>query len=160
MATAKGIVTKVKNVVTEFFSPGEASKSPSRVAAGKKAAKTRARKAAANKAVTTKVSKAAAKKAVQTKVRKAAKKKVAPTRANAAAGATKKVAAKKAPAAKRELIAPKGDKRFIRRDATGRIKESDDVGRSLSQDVRKAAKTATKPGQGDKGDRKPPKRAE
>ena len=28
---------------------------------------------------------------------------------------------------KRELIAPRGDKRYIRRDAKGRIKESDDV---------------------------------
>ncbi len=33
-------------------------------------------------------------------------------------------------AAKRELIAPKGDKRFIRRRADGTIKESDDVGRA------------------------------
>ena len=56
--------------------------------------------------------------------------------------------------AKRELIEPhKGDKRYIRRDENGRIKESDDVSRSLSQDVRKSAKTKTKPGQGDKGDR-------
>jgi hypothetical protein len=46
--------------------------------------------------------------------------------------ATKKAAKK--PAAKRELIAPRGDKRYIRRDAAGRIKESDDVSRSLSQD--------------------------
>ena len=37
---------------------------------------------------------------------------------------------------KRELIAPKGDKRFIRRDEKGRIKESDDVGRSLTADRR------------------------
>jgi hypothetical protein len=55
--------------------------------------------------------------------------------------------------AKRELIAPKGDKRYIRRDATGRIKESDDVGRSLTQDRKRKAKTIAKPGQGDKGDR-------
>jgi hypothetical protein len=55
---------------------------------------------------------------------------------------------------KRELIAPRGDKRFIRRDAKGRIKESDDVGRSLSQDRRRKAKTVAKPGQGDRGDRK------
>jgi hypothetical protein len=34
--------------------------------------------------------------------------------------------------AKRELIAPRGDKRYIRRDAKGRIKESDDVSRSGS----------------------------
>jgi hypothetical protein len=33
-------------------------------------------------------------------------------------------------AAKRELIAPKGNKRFIRRRADGTIKESDDVGNS------------------------------
>jgi hypothetical protein len=56
-------------------------------------------------------------------------------------------------AAKRELMTPKGDKRYVRRDAKGRIREVDDVGRSLSQDRRrKARKTATK-GQGDKGDR-------
>ena len=36
----------------------------------------------------------------------------------------------------------------------GKFKESDDVGRSLSQDVRKKAKTVVKAGQGDKGDRK------
>jgi len=57
-------------------------------------------------------------------------------------------------AAKRELIAPKGDKRYIRRDEKGRIKESDDVGRSLAADRRTKAKTVAKPGQGDKGDRK------
>jgi hypothetical protein len=65
-----------------------------------------------------------------------------------------KRAAKKS-AAKRELIAPRGDKRYIRRDAEGRIKKSDDVGRSLSQDRRKKAKKAAKPGQGDRGDRRP-----
>jgi hypothetical protein len=57
-------------------------------------------------------------------------------------------------ASKRELIAPKGDKRFIRRDSKGRIKESDDVGRSLAADRRKKSKTVAKPGQGDKGDRR------
>ena len=69
--------------------------------------------------------------------------------------ATKKAAKKKA--SKRELIAPRGDKRYIRRGAKGRIKETDDVGRSLSQDRRRKAKTAAKAGQGDRGDRKPPK---
>ena len=69
---------------------------------------------------------------------------------------TKKSAAKKAPA-KRELIAPRRDKRYIRRDPKGRIKESDDVGRSLSQDRRRKAKTTAKAGQGDRGDRKPAK---
>jgi len=57
-------------------------------------------------------------------------------------------------ASKRELISPKGDKRLIRRDEKGRITESDDLGRSLSQDVRKSAKTVVKSGHGDRGDRK------
>ena len=56
---------------------------------------------------------------------------------------------------KRELIEPhKGDKRYVRRDERGRIKESDDVGRSLTADRRTKAKTVSKPGQGDRGDRK------
>ena len=54
----------------------------------------------------------------------------------------------------RELIEPnEGDKRFVRRDDEGKFTESqDDVGRSLSQDVRKDAETKVKPGQGDRGD--------
>ena len=63
-------------------------------------------------------------------------------------------------AKKRELLEPHpGDKRFIRRDALGRIKESADVGRSLTQDRKRKAKSVAKPGQGDHGDRKPAKRA-
>jgi hypothetical protein len=57
-------------------------------------------------------------------------------------------------AGKRELIDTGTDKRYVRRNAKGQFTESDDVGRSLSQDVRKKAKTAVKSGQGDKGDRK------
>jgi len=58
-------------------------------------------------------------------------------------------------AAKRELIEPhKGDKRYVRRDAQGRFKEVEDVGRSLTQDRKRTAKTTSKPGQGDRGDRK------
>jgi hypothetical protein len=58
-------------------------------------------------------------------------------------------------AGKRELIEPhKGDKRYVRRDENGRFTESDDVSRSLSQDVRRKATTVAKPGHGDKGDRK------
>ncbi|HVF29673.1 MAG TPA: hypothetical protein VNA22_01835 [Pyrinomonadaceae bacterium] len=53
----------------------------------------------------------------------------------------------------RELIDTGDDKRFVRRDEQGRFSESDDVGRSLSQDVRKDAKTKVKPGEGDRGDR-------
>ena len=71
---------------------------------------------------------------------KAAKKKTA-----------KKGTAKKG-ASKRTLISPKGDKRYIRRDAKGRITESDDQSRSLSQDRIKAARKKSKPGQGDRGD--------
>ena len=56
-------------------------------------------------------------------------------------------------AAKRELIAPRGDKRFVRRSKTGQFTESDDQGRSLSSDVRRKAKTRSKSGQGDRGDR-------
>lgn len=54
----------------------------------------------------------------------------------------------------RELIDTGTDKRFVRRDEGGRFKESDDVGRSLAQDVRKKAKTSARKGQGDRGDRK------
>ena len=54
---------------------------------------------------------------------------------------------------KRELIAPKGDKRYVRRDERGRFEESDDASRSLASDVRQRAKTKAKSGQGDRGDR-------
>jgi len=60
--------------------------------------------------------------------------------------------AKKRPA-KRTLIDTGMDKRFVRRGAAGRFNASDDVGRSLTQDRRKKAKTKVKSGQGDKGDR-------
>ena len=59
-------------------------------------------------------------------------------------------------ASKRARISPKGDSRYIRRDSKGRIKESDDVGRSLAADRRTKAKIVAKPGQGDKGDRRRP----
>jgi hypothetical protein len=57
---------------------------------------------------------------------------------------------------KREKIEPhEGDQRFVRRDEQGRFTDSqDDVGRSLSQDRRQHAQTESKPGQGDRGDRK------
>lgn len=55
---------------------------------------------------------------------------------------------------KRELIDTGTDKRYVRRDEDGRFKESDDVGKSLSQDVRHEAKREVKSGQGDRGDRK------
>ncbi len=42
----------------------------------------------------------------------------------------------------------------MRRDAQGQFKEVDDVGRSLSADQKRKAKTTTTSGQGDRGDRK------
>lgn len=54
----------------------------------------------------------------------------------------------------REVVDTGTDKRFVRRDEQGRFRESDDVGRSLTVDRRQPAKTATKRGQGDRGDRK------
>lgn len=54
---------------------------------------------------------------------------------------------------KREFIDTGSDKRYVRRDSNGQFKESDDVGRSLSQDRKRKAKTKVKPGHGDRGDR-------
>ena len=67
------------------------------------------------------------------------------------AKASKKSATKKS-SGKRELIAPKGDKRYVRRNSKGQFSESDDQSRSLSQDIQKTAKKKVKPGYGDKGD--------
>jgi hypothetical protein len=53
----------------------------------------------------------------------------------------------------RELIDTGNDKRFVRRDEEGRIKETDDVGRSLAQDQKRDSKTKPKRGEGDRGDR-------
>ena len=53
----------------------------------------------------------------------------------------------------RELIDTGTDKRYVRRDADGRFKESVDVGRSAAADQRHQAKNKAKPGEGDKGDR-------
>src|SRR5687767_2228946 len=61
--------------------------------------------------------------------------------------------ASKKSSGRRSLIAPKGDKRYIKRDSKGRIKESDDQARSLSQDRKKSAKKKAKPGYGDQGDK-------
>jgi hypothetical protein len=42
---------------------------------------------------------------------------------------------------------------FAKRDVGGQFKEMDDVGRSLATDRRTSAKTASKAGHGDQGDR-------
>ena len=72
--------------------------------------------------------------------------------------AAKKKAAKKTArrkAAKRELINTGTNKLFVRRNKRGTsFKEVEDVGRSLTQDRRRKAKTAAKRGQGDRGDRR------
>ena len=100
-----------------------------------------ARKSAVKKSGGTKKKKATSKSAPKKSVKgKAAKK-------------TAKGETVKRKAAKRELIDTGRDKRYVRRDTEGKFKESDDVGRSLSQDRRRKAKTKSKPGQGDKGDR-------
>jgi hypothetical protein len=73
--------------------------------------------------------------------------------------AAKKKAAKKKTArrraAKRELIDTGTNKLFVRRNKRGTsFKEVEDVGRSLTQDRRRKAKTVAKRGQGDRGDRR------
>jgi hypothetical protein len=55
----------------------------------------------------------------------------------------------------RERLEPnEEDVRYARRDEQGRFDEQDDAGRSLAQDTKRKAKTASKKGQGDRGDRK------
>lgn len=78
--------------------------------------------------------------------------KASPKKAAAKKSAGKTTSGKRA-SGKRELIKPKGDARYIRRDAKGRIKESDDVGRSLKQDRARKATKKVKSGYGDRGDR-------
>ena len=97
------------------------------------------RKRAKKKQSTRKSSKRATGKSAK---RKSAKRKTAP----------RKSAKRKTKAAKRTLIAPKGDKRYVRRTKRGRFKESDDVSASLSADRRKRAKRKAPKGQGDRGD--------
>jgi hypothetical protein len=46
------------------------------------------------------------------------------------------------------------DKRYVRRNKKGQFKDVVDVGRSLSADRRRKAKTVVKSGQGDRGDRR------
>lgn len=62
--------------------------------------------------------------------------------------------ASKKGSSKRDLVDTGTDKRYVRRDAKGQFSESDDVGRSLAQDVKRAAKKKVPAGQGDRGDQK------
>jgi hypothetical protein len=74
-------------------------------------------------------------------------------RRSASKGASAKGGSSKRRSSKRTLINTGTDKRFVRRNAGGQFKESDDVGRSLASDRRTKAKTKAKRGQGDRGDR-------
>ena len=62
--------------------------------------------------------------------------------------------AKKSTKSHRELVDTGNDKRFVRRDASGRFDEVSDVGRSITQDRKQKAKNKVPPGQGDRGDQK------
>ena len=60
--------------------------------------------------------------------------------------------AKRSSASKRELITGRS-KQYARRDAAGQFKEVESVGRSLTQDRKRQARSKAKKGQGDRGDR-------
>lgn len=66
----------------------------------------------------------------------------------------KKGDSKKKASTKRELIDTGRNKSYVRRDKRGRFDEVDDVGRSLSQDIKRPAKKKVPAGQGDRGDQK------
>ena len=53
----------------------------------------------------------------------------------------------------RTVIAPRGDKRYVRRKK-GKFTSQDDVGRSLAADRRRKAKKVAKKGEADRGDQK------
>jgi len=54
---------------------------------------------------------------------------------------------------KRELVDTGRNKLFAKRNTKGQFKEMDDVGRSLTADRRRTAKTVSEAGHGDQGDR-------
>ena len=54
----------------------------------------------------------------------------------------------------RTLIAPRGNKRYVRRKKGKFTKSQDDMGRSLAADRRRKAKRVAKRGEGDRGDQK------
>jgi hypothetical protein len=71
--------------------------------------------------------------------------------------ASRKAAAKKTASRgsqKRALVDTGTDARYVKRTATGRFKESDDVGRSLKTDRARTAKKTVKSGYGDQGDQR------
>ena len=55
----------------------------------------------------------------------------------------------------RQLIKPRGDKRYVRRGKKGQFTSRQvNVGRSLAADRRSKAKRVAKKGEGDRGDRR------
>jgi hypothetical protein len=92
-----------------------------------------------------------AKKATRSGSKKSGSKKSGSKKSSAKSGSKKST---RRGSSKRELINTGTDKRYVRRSAGGQFKESDDVSRSLRADRRTKAKTASKSGQGDRGDRK------
>ena len=65
---------------------------------------------------------------------------------------------KKRSTSKRERLETPTGTHFAKRNAKGRFKELDEVGRSLAADRRKTAKKTVKSGYGDQGDTKPSSR--
>jgi hypothetical protein len=64
--------------------------------------------------------------------------------------ATRKTSSK---TSKRTVLEPRaGDRRYVRRNKQGEFKKEVDVGRSLSADKRRKAKTKVPKGQGDRGE--------
>jgi hypothetical protein len=59
---------------------------------------------------------------------------------------------KRSKTSRRDLIAPKGSKRYVRRNPQGEFEKEVSVGRSLAVDRRKQAKNEVPKGQGDRGD--------
>ena len=58
----------------------------------------------------------------------------------------------------RTLIAPRGDKRYVRRKKGKFTSKQVSVGRSLAADRRSKSKTIAKKGEGDRGDQRRKKR--
>ena len=73
------------------------------------------------------------------------------TRSSSKSGSSRKSSSRGS--GKRELINTSRDKRYVRRDGGGKFKESDDVGRASATDRRRSAKSKSKSGYGDRGDR-------
>ena len=82
-----------------------------------------------------------------------AKKSSAKTSAAKKSSSAKSSSSRSRTSQKRKRINTGTDARFVKRTASGRFKDSDDVGRSQPADRAKKAKTAVKAGFGDQGDR-------